>query len=572
MRLAFGRSTWSRALTIVFATQVLFWSAYAVMFLSLRPPSGLEADQLTSTRSTPAPGDGLMGAFVSGLTRAAVLRVAGWQPTVVYPGRVSLLLRSQGTDSATGWSLACLKDPCGKTNPVYAGSFARMEAAARLERFQRHDIVWINITVAAVVGVALLLLLPISRFSRLQAITGIFLLIVATETWISGFGAARLTQSWFPVLRYAAQFLVFAWLALMMNAFAGWRAREAMATAACFLAALATFIAAFLSHVDIASFVRLFQGAALALLFGYAILAALRLFRTTPGLTLRDMALLLVALAFIGFDLFLLLPRQHGLALRSVLLSPPLLVFIFLFELALRGRRLNQEVEAARNDLQRQVLEQDVDLVHSSNLLRRQDRLLAVHEERQRLLRDMHDGAGGLLTHLLLDLRQNRLTPAQIELGLQSAVDDLRNIASAIDADDEPIDEALAAFKERIAARLSRSTIAFTYDCALPAPAPSIDVRRLLSLYRLLQEGVTNVVRHAEASAIDLKVESKGDGVIAITLSDNGKGFDPGRAGSSPGEGRGLANMRRRAEQIGGTLQIDSTPQGGTGLVLTLTV
>jgi len=571
MRIAFGRSTWSRALLIVFATQVLFWSVYAAIFFSLRPPSGLEADQLSSSHSRLEPGDGLMGAFVPGLTQPAVLRIGGWQPTMVYPGRVSVLLPGATTD-ATGWSLACLKDPCGRASPVYAGSFPRMEAAARLERFQRHDIVWINIAVAAVVGVALLLLLPVSRFSRLQAITGVFLLIVAVETWLSGFGAARLTQPWFPVLRYGVEFLVCFWLLLMMNAFAGWRGREAVAVAACFLAALATLLVTFLRHGDLANLVRLLQGAALALLFGYGILAARRLFRTTPGLTFRDLALLLLALALVGLDLFLMLPRPHGLALRSVLLSPPLLVFIFLFELALRGRRLDQEVEAARNDLQRQVLEQDVDLVHSSNLLRRQDRLLAVHEERQRLLRDMHDGAGGLLTHLLLDLRQNRLGPEEIERGLQSAVDDLRNIASAIDADDEPIDEALAAFQERIKARLSRSAIAFTYDCALPTPAPSIDVRRLLSLYRLLQEGVTNVVRHAEASSIDLKVEAGGEGVIVITLSDNGKGFDPGRAGSSPGEGRGLANMRRRADQIGGTLQIDSTPQGGTRLVLTLTV
>jgi signal transduction histidine kinase len=182
----------------------------------------------------------------------------------------------------------------------------------------------------------------------------------------------------------------------------------------------------------------------------------------------------------------------------------------------------------------------------------------------------MHDGVGGVLTHLLLDVRENRLTEPEIEQGLQFAVDDLRNMASAIDAGNEPIDEALAMFRERMAGRLARSGIALDYRCALPIPAPSLDVRRLLSLYRLLQEGIANVVRHASATRIDLAAELGNDGAILVILSDDGMGFEPTSAIGAAGEGRGLANMRRRADQMGGRIEIESAPGRGTQLTLAI--
>jgi signal transduction histidine kinase len=308
---------------------------------------------------------------------------------------------------------------------------------------------------------------------------------------------------------------------------------------------------------------------AMILLTGYGAVALLRMARTAPGPAIRVLALLLVGLASIVFDLFLF-PPPSPFVLQASVLAPPLTTFGVLFEIALQGLRLNQEAEGARSDLERQVLEQDASLLRSSQLLRHQERLIAVDAERQRLLRDMHDGVGGVLTHLLLDVRGNRLSAGEIEQGLQAAVDDLRNMASAIDAGNEPIDQALAMFRERLAGRLARAGIAFDYRCSLPAPAPSLDARRLLSLYRLLQEGVANSLRHAAPSRIQLVVEVGGAGAIRVRLEDDGAGFEPDGAAGSPGEGRGLANMRRRATQMGGELLVDSASGQGARLVLTI--
>ena len=562
---------WRRALIIVLGAQLLFWSAYALFSYSLRPPDALEADRLTSEHVKLAAGGGQMGAYVLGLSEPAVLRIPGWRPVVIYPARASVLLRAQ-TDESGPWSLSCLRGPCEINKAAYAGPLPRMEAAAYLERFQRYDIVWIDIAVAVVVGVALLILLPISRFSRLQTVAGVFLILLAPDAWLTSFGTAELPYAWFPVLRYGAEFLLLTSMSITVNAFAGWRVREAWAAGACFAFALAMLTGTLLTAGDFTKVVPLLEAAALALLFGHGLVAMLRLFRSAPGPAFRALAVLFVALASVGYDVFFLLPRSHGLTLQSAILSPPVLIFAFLFELALQGHRLNQEADEAHSDLERQALEQDASLLRSSSLLRHQEQLIAIDAERQRLLRDVQDGAGGVLTHLLLDVRRNRLTHSEIERGLQSALDDLRNIASAIDAGDEPIDEALAMFRERVAARLSRSGIVFNYRCVLPNPAPSLDARRRLSLYRLLQEGIANTLRHAQASRIDLTVEAQGEDAILITLSDNGTGFDPIMANGSPGEGRGLANMRRRASQMGGHLFIEGAPKLGTRLTLSVSV
>jgi len=539
---------WRYALTVLLGAQLLFWSAYALIFYSMRPHHALDADRLTAGRLTPEPGDGPMGAYVHGLSEPALLHIPGWQPAVVYPARASLLLRAPADEAevktevkaGAKWSLGCLKYFCAMTwEAVYAGPLERMDKAAGLERFQRYDMVWTAIAVVLVVGAALLVLLPISRFSRLQTVTGIFLILVAPDAWLTSFGALELPYAWFLLLFYGVKFLLLTSMSMMVNAFAGWHVREAWATSAGYAVALAILIGTLLTGGNLAKVLPLLEAAVLILVSGHGLLAGLRLFRSAPGLAFRGLAVLFVALAAAGFDMFLLPPPPRFMV-QAAVLSPPLLIFVFLFELALQGRQL--------------------------------ERLLAINAERQRLLRDMHDGAGGVLTHLLLDIRENRLTRSDVEQGLQSAVDDLRNMASAIDAGNEPIDEALAMFRERVAVRLSRSGITFDYHCVLPAPAPSLDARRLLNLYRLLQEGIANALRHAQATHIDLTLEAAGDDAILIKLSDNGTGFDPMSASGSPGEGRGLMNMRRRASQMGGHLRIEGAAKLGTRIILTVPV
>ncbi|MBN9545295.1 MAG: hypothetical protein J0I19_07470 [Alphaproteobacteria bacterium] len=567
MNIAARLIRWHRALIIILVAQLLFWGAYTLIVESLRPGGTLDAYRLPAAGVVPASGPSQMGTYVADLPGPAILHIPGWQPVAVYPAQASLLSSAESGAAQDKWFLACSGGPCPQAMQAYAGPFDRMREAAGWERFQRFDMVWVAIAVAVVLGAALLVLLPVNRYSRLQTITGLFLVLVGADAWFTAFGADIFPYSWFPLLRYSVEYLMLTAAALAVNAFAGWHAREARMAGICCAIILAALVVGMLLGIDLARMATWFDATSAALLFGYGLIAMLRLGRTAPGPAVRVLSLLLVGIASIIFDVFLH-PTSAGLALQASVLAPPLTMFGILFEIALQGSRLNQAAEEARSDLERQVLEQDASLLRSSQLLRHQERLIAVDAERQRLLRDMHDGVGGALTHLLLDVRGNRLNPGEIEQGLQSAVDDLRNMASAIDAGNEPIDEALAMFRERMAGRLARSGIAFDYRCTLPSPVPSLDVRRLLSLYRLLQEGIANSLRHASATRIELTVEAGESQSILVNLSDNGVGFEPQRASGSPGEGRGLMNMRRRADQIGGWIRIESAP--GQGVRLTM--
>ncbi|MGH2936885.1 MAG: sensor histidine kinase [Solirubrobacterales bacterium] len=84
-------------------------------------------------------------------------------------------------------------------------------------------------------------------------------------------------------------------------------------------------------------------------------------------------------------------------------------------------------------------------------------------------------------------------------------------------------------------------------------------------VYRLVQEGLNNVVKHAGAAHAIVDVRS-GAGTIEIEVRDDGSGFDP----DGPGAGRGLLGMRERVETLGGTIEVDSTPGDGTTISSTL--
>jgi two-component system sensor histidine kinase UhpB len=96
---------------------------------------------------------------------------------------------------------------------------------------------------------------------------------------------------------------------------------------------------------------------------------------------------------------------------------------------------------------------------------------------------------------------------------------------------------------------------------------PAIEVL----LYRVTQEALTNVARHAGATVVEVELGSH-DGTAELRVRDDGAGFDPGviaRAGSEgPGVGLGLGGMAERARLVGGELDVRSAPGGGTSVTL----
>jgi len=86
-------------------------------------------------------------------------------------------------------------------------------------------------------------------------------------------------------------------------------------------------------------------------------------------------------------------------------------------------------------------------------------------------------------------------------------------------------------------------------------------------LYRIAQEAMGNAVTHGAARHLDVRL-TRSNGVVALRVSDDGKGFDPNRIGTSGG--LGLINMRERARQLSGTFELDSEPGRGTTVRVTI--
>ncbi|HTP24127.1 MAG TPA: sensor histidine kinase, partial [Anaeromyxobacteraceae bacterium] len=98
-------------------------------------------------------------------------------------------------------------------------------------------------------------------------------------------------------------------------------------------------------------------------------------------------------------------------------------------------------------------------------------------------------------------------------------------------------------------------------SCEVDSEVKELAPRAALALYRIAQEALGNIAKHAKAKEARVRLE-RSDGVVRLTVADDGTGFVPARAGDSGGVG--LVNMRERVRQFNGTLEIESQPGRGT--------
>lgn len=211
------------------------------------------------------------------------------------------------------------------------------------------------------------------------------------------------------------------------------------------------------------------------------------------------------------------------------------------------------------------------DLLHSQQLLRALSaRLQNVREEeRKHLSREIHDELGQGLTALKLDLMwlerrlpQDPALRAKLE-GVMRSLDGLVESVRAIATELRPgvLDElGLAAAIEWQAREFeTRTGIACTGATRLPEV--DLDDAKRTALFRIFQETLTNVARHAGASRVEVALELEPEAVV-LHVADNGRGLPEGIEDEPTSIG--LAGMRERAHRVGGELSIESPPAGGT--------
>lgn len=190
----------------------------------------------------------------------------------------------------------------------------------------------------------------------------------------------------------------------------------------------------------------------------------------------------------------------------------------------------------------------------------------ALMDQRQTIMRDMHDGVGGQLISSLALLDKKEAPDELLRGVLQGALTDLRLMIDSLDTEAEDLNLLLGALRERLEALL-RSTghrVEWRFG-HLPA-VPDMTPNRALNIVRILQEAIVNATRHAKADHVLVSSDFReASSEVVLCVSDNGTGIaDDARAG------RGLSNMRRRAELIDACLTITERSGGGTEVILSL--
>lgn len=196
--------------------------------------------------------------------------------------------------------------------------------------------------------------------------------------------------------------------------------------------------------------------------------------------------------------------------------------------------------------------------------------LAAAEDERKRIARELHDGTAQTLAALRVRLRLARSTPDSVAREAQleeiaeeigAAIEEVRRMARGLRP--PALDMLGLAPAIESHARTLAAAGGLHLDLTLEDEGRALSPEAELAVYRIVQEALSNVVRHANASAVYVALRRTDDAVEAV-VRDNGRGFTLDGTLTDGARGLGLFGMQERASYLGGTVAITSTPGRGT--------
>ena len=216
-----------------------------------------------------------------------------------------------------------------------------------------------------------------------------------------------------------------------------------------------------------------------------------------------------------------------------------------------------QALAQLNRTLELRVAERESTLAKNYERLRQLERQHAAGEERQQIMRDLHDGLGSQLFLLLSRAEGAQIDQQEMVPALRECIADMRLTLEAMSPQSDDFLQAWGNFRFRWQHLLEASGLACTWE--LDAGGESIDLspHATLQLLRIVQEALTNVLKHARARqvVVRLRVDER---TLAIEVADDGRGM----ADANPQGGHGLNNMRARALHLGAELEIANQHPG----------
>lgn len=221
-----------------------------------------------------------------------------------------------------------------------------------------------------------------------------------------------------------------------------------------------------------------------------------------------------------------------------------------------------RDAEAARANLETRVREREQLLKRNYERLRESERLQAIGAERQRIMQDMHDGLGSQLLSSLMLVERGAVSTDQVAQILRESIDDMRLAIDAMSGENTGLLSALGNLRFRVEPRLRAAGIELQWDARNLPEEIDLGPDTMLPILRIVQEAITNALKHSRARLLQVSISvEQGEGApwLQIKITDNGRGMTEERVG-----GRGLLNMRNRAQRLGAQLKLDSIAGGGT--------
>lgn len=269
----------------------------------------------------------------------------------------------------------------------------------------------------------------------------------------------------------------------------------------------------------------------------------------------------------------------------TILLLLLVLAWLLVDEFARSGAALR----SLNAELQDRVALKEKELREAFALTGQREREQAVLGERDRILREMHDGLGGrLVAALALTAQIGRQAQPpggsgdtegraieeplrELKLTLEDCLIELRLALDSLEADRRPLIEALAELRFRIEPSLRAAGIRLVWQVAETAGEASLAATDTLHVLRIVREALTNVIKHAQATVVWLRLAPRDDGGLTLEVVDNGL-LQRGDVEQTPlplfvpasiaQGGRGLANMQRRAAALGAVLSSGPAAEG----------
>ena len=212
----------------------------------------------------------------------------------------------------------------------------------------------------------------------------------------------------------------------------------------------------------------------------------------------------------------------------------------------------------AFNDMAGKVAARDAALRQLSRRL-----LMTQEEERVRIAREVHDELGQALTALKIDVARNQ-PPDELSRTIDKVIDLVRRIAT--DLRPAVLDDLgmTAALEQQLRRLRERTGIETTLHVPVDPP---LDMLTGMTVYRIVQEALANVMRHAGATRVEVSLLTRGE-MLLLEIGDNGRGITETQVASA--ESLGLRGIRERAELLGGVVTITGSPRTGTRLSVSL--